>query len=101
MKKYIKEILNKKIKIEYIKIYNISHIHKKFGKKNSHFKIIIVSNDFLKINILRRHQIIYNILFKKNKKKIYGIEIFTYTKKEWKKNKKNCYSIKCIKKIIK
>ncbi|WP_343183451.1 BolA family protein [Buchnera aphidicola] len=93
----IKKIIKKKIKIKYIKIYNTSHIHKKFQNNNSHFKIIIVSNYFKKINILKRHQIIYKILFSKFKKKIYGIEMFIYTKKEWKnKNNKTFISTKCI-----
>ncbi|NIH41176.1 MAG: BolA family transcriptional regulator [Buchnera aphidicola (Periphyllus aceris)] len=97
MKKIIKKKIKNKIKIKYIKIYNISNAHKKFNKKNSHYKIIVVSNDFYKINILRRHQIIYNILSNEININIYGIEIFTYTKKEWDVEiNKKFSSTKCI-----
>ncbi|MCW5197525.1 BolA family protein [Buchnera aphidicola] len=94
----IKKKIQKQIKVKYLKIYNTSFMHPKLKNNNSHFKIIIVSQDFLKINILRRHQIIYNILSKELKKVIHGIEIFTYTFKEWIKKKKNKISyIQCKK----
>lgn len=94
----IEKKIQKKIKVSYLKIYNMSFMHPKLKNNNSHFKIIIVSQDFLKINILRRHQIIYNILTKELKKVIHGIEIFTYTKKEWiLQSKKKINYIQCKK----
>ncbi|CAL4323515.1 DNA-binding transcriptional regulator BolA [Buchnera aphidicola (Chaitophorus populicola)] len=98
MKKLIKKKIQKRIKLSYLKIYNMSFMHPKLNNKNSHFKIILVSQYFLKINILRRHQIIYNILSKELKKIIHGLEIFVYTEKEWiQKSTKKITSIKCKK----
>ncbi|CAL4323260.1 DNA-binding transcriptional regulator BolA [Buchnera aphidicola (Chaitophorus sp. 3695)] len=94
----IEKKIKKTIQVSYLKIYNISFMHPKLKNNNSHFKIIIVAQNFFKINILRRHQIIYNILSKELKKIIHGIEIFTYTPIEWiKKSKKKIYSVKCKK----
>ncbi|CAL4323149.1 BolA family protein [Buchnera aphidicola] len=96
IKKIIENKIKKKINVKYIKIYNISFMHKSLNK-DSHFQIIVVSNDFSKIKILRRHQIIYNILSQEIGKKIHGIEIFTYSNKEWKKKKyKKFHSTQCL-----
>ncbi|CAL4323258.1 DNA-binding transcriptional regulator BolA [Buchnera aphidicola (Sipha maydis)] len=94
--KIIQNKIKNKINTKYIKITNTSFMHKSFNK-NSHFQIIIVSKDFEKINILRRHQIIYNILSQEIKKIIHGIEIFAYSIKEWKIKKKKIFRpIKCV-----
>ncbi|NIH16518.1 MAG: BolA/IbaG family iron-sulfur metabolism protein [Buchnera aphidicola (Periphyllus lyropictus)] len=86
----IKKKIKNQIKIKKIKITNQSSVHKNLKKKYSHFKIIIISNYFFRKEILERHRTIYNILSKEIKNKIHGIELYTYTEKEWniKKNKK-------------
>ncbi|AAO27128.1 BolA [Buchnera aphidicola str. Bp (Baizongia pistaciae)] len=88
IKQKIINLLQKKINYEKLKIYNESKKHNITHNKNSHFKILIVSNYFINIDIIDRHRKIYSwlsIFFFKYK--IKSLSIYAYTTLEW-KNKK-------------
>ncbi|CAL4322287.1 Acid stress protein IbaG [Buchnera aphidicola (Chaitophorus sp. 3695)] len=80
MKNKIKEILNQKLKLNYIKII----------QDNNYYKIIAVGDIFSEINIVNRQKIIYSPLISYiQKNKIHAISIKAYSTNEWKKiNKK-------------
>jgi len=88
------KILKKKIQLKLscnkIKIYNESHKHNSNPSlKNSHYKILIISNDFSNINLIDRHRKIYFLLTECiNKYKIKSLSIYTYTILEWTNIKK-------------
>tara|TARA_B100001778_G_C18541603_1_gene608577 strand:- start:658 stop:912 length:255 start_codon:yes stop_codon:yes gene_type:complete len=50
-----------------------------------HFSIIVISDQFLKFNMVKRHQIIYKIFKNEITKEIHAMQIQTFTKEEWKK----------------
>ena len=50
-----------------------------------HFSIIIISDKFIDINIVKRHQMIYKIFSNEITKEIHALQIQTYTYSEWKK----------------
>ncbi|XBC42195.1 MAG: BolA/IbaG family iron-sulfur metabolism protein [Buchnera aphidicola (Meitanaphis elongallis)] len=96
--KIIKNILTSVFDTKIFEIYNESKKHKKSMTNHSHFKIIIVSDDFTKYNLLTRHQKIYNLLstciLKYN---IHGLALHTYTINEWNsKFQKNLTSPICM-----
>ncbi|QCI23434.1 BolA family protein [Buchnera aphidicola] len=95
--KKIKSILTSTFQIEVIKIRNESKLHSKFITNHSHFKIIIVSNDFVKYSLLQRHRKIYHLLSTYiSRYKIHGLALYTYTINEWKeKIKTNLISPIC------
>ncbi|QJC30410.1 BolA family protein [Enterobacteriaceae endosymbiont of Neohaemonia nigricornis] len=84
----IKEILQTKLKPIYLKINNTSH-----NPKNNiitHIQIIIVCKQFDNQNLLKRHQLIYQILENNILKQIHSISLNTYSISEW--NKKNNFN---------
>ena len=50
-----------------------------------HFSVIVISNKFDKVNIVKRHQIIYEIFKKEITNEIHAMQIQAYTNEEWKK----------------
>jgi len=50
-----------------------------------HFSIIIISNKFDDVKIVKRHQMIYEIFKKEITNEIHAMQIQAYTNKEWKK----------------
>ncbi|WP_343128101.1 BolA family protein [Buchnera aphidicola (Takecallis taiwana)] len=83
----IKKYFNAKI----VKIYDNTRQHKNQNQKK-HLTIVIISDVFIKQNILNRHQDVYNLLSKEMHTTIHALSIHTYTINEWKK-----YYIKNIK----
>lgn len=101
--KIIKNILTSVLNTKIVEIINESKEHKTFMKNHSHFKIIIISNDFTKCSLIKRHQKIYYLLSKCiSQYKIHGLALHTYTVDEWnKKFNKNLISPICVKSHIK
>ena len=50
-----------------------------------HFSIIVISDKFNDINIVKRHQIIYQLFKNEITKEIHALQTQTYTNSEWKK----------------
>jgi len=67
-----------------IMIYDEIKKHNLHNRKFSHFKIIIISDQFTNKNLITRHKYIYTLLLNIiNKCNIHGISIHTYTKNEF------------------
>ncbi|ANF17182.1 hypothetical protein XW81_02155 [Buchnera aphidicola (Schlechtendalia chinensis)] len=96
--KKIKDILTSVLNVQIIKVFNQSKKHK-LSSNYSHIKIVVVSDDFVNYNLLKRHKKIYHLLSECiTQYKIHGIALHTYTIYEWKsKINKNLFSPKCIK----
>ena len=50
-----------------------------------YFSIIIISNKFDDVKIVKRHQMIYEIFKKEITNEIHAMQIQAYTNEEWKK----------------
>ena len=74
----IKNLISEKLSIFKIEIIDDSYKHTNHKKDTSggHFRLFIVSNNFKGLNLIKRHQLIYEIL-----KNMIKIEIHAKTKK--------------------
>ncbi|QCI19480.1 BolA family protein [Buchnera aphidicola] len=93
MKNLLKKILQKNLSTTTLLIFNNSKFHL-IKKNHSHYKLIIVSERFSSLSLIRRHQLVNSILLKNNIS-IYSIDLYTYTQIEW-NTKKNSESYKII-----
>ncbi|CAL4326528.1 BolA family protein [Buchnera aphidicola] len=95
----IKKRLTSEMNISFISIQDHSSLHKHLQQGLTHLQIIIISDDFINKTFINRHRIIFSILSKITKEKIYSITLYTYTLIEWdyKKNKKIIIT-NCLKK---
>ena len=86
MKNIISDLIKKNISIYHIDIDDLTsqHSHHKGYDGGGHYKAIIVSDDFKKLPLLKRHQKIYKILNKMMKKEIHALSMQTLTIEEFK-----------------
>ena len=55
---------------------------------NNHFSIFVISDQFLNVSLIDRHKLIYKLFEKELTNEIHALQIKTYTKGEWYKDKK-------------
>ena len=77
--------LNKQLTIEHMFLENESSMHNVPPNSETHFKLIIASDDFIKLSKVKRHQLIYQIL-SKVMNEIHALSIQAFTIEEYKAN---------------
>ena len=97
VKSQIEDLCTKALNFNFISIENESHLHSSSQNAESHFKLILVSNDFLKMSLIKRHKHIYKIL-NEVMPKIHARAIHAFTEEEFKKNTVNTNSPDCVNK---
>ena len=87
LKSKILDLLSKNINIIEIKINDLSDKHKNHTTSNGggHFKMIIISDDFINESLLIRHRKVYTILDSMLKKEIHALSLKTLTLEESKR----------------
>lgn len=66
---------------QHLSIVNDSHLHAG-SNTNSHFKVLLVSEAFINLSSVKRHQQVYQAL-KTIMPKIHALQLNTWTPKEW------------------
>ena len=69
----------------HLDVINESHQHNVAPGSESHFKVIIVSDDFVGERLIKRHRAINTLLSVELAEKIHALALHTYTKDEWEK----------------
>ena len=77
--------LNDAMDISSLKIINESHMHNVPKESETHFKAVIVSNDFNDLSILKRHKLVYKTLGS-IMNKIHALSIHAFNEDEFKQN---------------
>ena len=79
-----------------LEVLNESHMHRVPPGSESHFKVIIVSDQFEELPRVRRHQQIYALLKEEIDAGVHALSIHAFTPGEWEKSKsQNLDSPKC------
>ena len=89
--------LNNNLNVEQMFLENESAMHNVPINSETHFKLVIVSNDFHKMTKVKRHQLIYQILVE-IMKKIHALSIQAFTLEEFDSNPIVLTSPDCAKK---
>ena len=69
----------------HLSVINESDNHNVPPGSESHFKVIIVSDDFVGERLIKRHRAINTLLATELAEKIHALALHTYTKDEWDK----------------
>ena len=93
----IHKLCSESLNLKLITIDNESHLHSSSQNAESHFKLILVSNDFLNMSLIKRHKHIYKIL-NEIMPKIHALAIHAFTEEEYKNNTINTNSPDCVNK---
>ena len=85
METTIKNLLIDSLKPSILSITNESYMHNVPEGSESHFKIVIVSNNFKNQSTVKRHQLIYRVL-DDIMKLIHALSIYAFDEDEYKDN---------------
>jgi BolA protein len=77
--------LSTSMNLSSLKIINESFMHNVPKGSESHFKIIVVTNDFTNLSIIKRHKLIYKTL-DSLMNKIHALSIHAFNEEEFKLN---------------
>ena len=93
----IEEKLVKAISTQGLEVLNESYMHNVPDGSETHFKVIIISDDFNGMRILQRHKLVNSILIEEFKSGVHALSIQALTEEEWySKGKKIMPSPKCL-----
>lgn len=80
-----------------LEVLNESYMHNVPDGSETHFKVIIISNDFDGMRILQRHRLVNSILSEEFKNGVHALSIQALTQEEWhSKGKKIMPSPECL-----
>lgn len=82
----IKELIETKLQSlqpQFLEVINESHMHNVPKGSESHFKVIIVSNEFTGKMLVARHRMVNNILTDELTHSIHALVLHTMTIEEW------------------
>ena len=82
VQKALEEKLMKELSPLILKVINESPNHNVPENSESHFRVLIVSNQFKGLSLVRRHQMVYSLL-KEELKTIHAFSQNTFTQEEW------------------
>lgn len=89
MKKNIAEKLNEKFTQvfhpSYLKVINESPKHHGPEDAETHFNVTIVSENFLGLSLVKRHQSVYSLVNKEMEEGLHALSLHTFTPEEWEK----------------
>lgn len=83
----IQEVIEAKLhntfKPEFLSVVNESYMHNVPPGAESHFKVIVVSDEFEAKRLIARHRLVNLTLADELKNNIHALSIHTYTEAEW------------------
>ena len=97
IKNIIKDILIESFDPSVLSVINESNMHNVPEGSESHFKVILVSNNFKNIKNIERHQAVYKSL-KNVMESIHALSIHTFDESEYKENPQSIDSPNCANK---
>ena len=83
MQSRITEKLNQAFSPEHLEVVNESHMHNVPAGSESHFKVVIVSDDFDGKMLIARHRLVNAALEEELKNGIHALALHTMTMAEW------------------
>lgn len=83
MQQAIEAKLTTQLQPQHLQVVNESSSHNVPPGSESHFKVIVVSDQFTAKNLLARHRMINQVLAEELQSKIHALALHTYTAAEW------------------
>jgi len=83
MKKRIEDRIQGALQVQHIDVINETHMHNVPPDSESHWKVVVVSEDFGGVRAVRRHRKIYAALKEELKQGIHALALVTMTPDEW------------------
>src|SRR3990167_1145328 len=82
----IHNLIKNNLNTQYLQINNESHQHTNQQQNESHFKVIIVSEQFKLLKLIDRHRLINNLLQDEFNSGLHALSMHLYSQEEWEAN---------------
>lgn len=92
----IEDKIKNNLTVEYFELVNESYKHAVPEGAESHFKLILVSNDFLNLNRVQRQKKIYSMFENEMKNGLHALSMRLLTVDEWKARGANFATPNCL-----
>ena len=79
----IEEKLANGLAPEHLEVINESGNHNVPPGSESHFKVVVVSDEFEDKTLVARHQLVYRLLDKEMREQIHALALHTYSPADW------------------
>lgn len=79
----IEHKLTSGLNLQHMEVINESNQHNVPPGSELHFKLVLVSNDFVDKMLIKRHRMINEILAAELQGQIHALSMHTYTEQEW------------------
>ena len=83
MKDTIQEKLQAAFNVSYVQVEDESHGHNVPAGAQSHFKVILVTDDFTQMNKVKQHQAVYKVLNEELAGSVHALALHTYDVAAW------------------
>ena len=67
----------------YLEVVNESFMHAVPKDSETHFKVVVVSDEFEGLRLVNRHKMIYGLLSEQLAGPVHALALHTFTAKEW------------------
>ncbi len=71
----------------YFEVVNESFMHAVPKHSETHFKVVVVSDEFEGLRLVNRHKMIYGLLSEQLAGPVHSLALHTFTAKEWEQGK--------------
>ncbi|OLQ91520.1 transcriptional regulator BolA [Vibrio panuliri] len=92
----IKSKLNQQLTPVHLDVINESFMHNVAPGSESHFKVIVVSEQFAGLRLIARHRLVNQTLAEELANHIHALAIHTYTPDEWSEKQQAPHSPMCL-----
>lgn len=84
----MQQLLESKLRValhpQWLEVLNESGNHSVPPGSETHFKVVVVSENFEGLALVQRHQRVYQVLAEELQSGVHALALHTYTPKEWK-----------------
>lgn len=94
-KERIQQLITQEITASYLEVENESHRHHVPEGSETHFKITIVSEQFIGLKPIARHRLINQLLADELKNGLHALSLHLYTPEEWQSRTETSKSPAC------
>lgn len=79
----IEQKLTQAFSPQHMAVENESHMHSVPPNSETHFKVVLVSEAFVGVRLVQRHQKVYQTLSEELAGEVHALALHTYTPEEW------------------
>ncbi len=83
VKENIEQKITEGLEVLHLEVINESGQHNVPPGSESHFKVVVVSNDFTGKNLVTQHRMIYRLLGTELEGQVHALALHTYTEQGW------------------